>query len=233
MPSWALVQPHELLLLDVGGELFRTLSSAYAHALTSGLPPPPAHSSRDLEVEARGGGAAGRGAVVVGYLSSDFTAHATTHLLKGVFALHDVRKVVPVCLDLAGGGVGSKGSGSAWHSEVAQACRVVGVPAHTGAAASVIRSQHVHVLIDLNGWTAGQRVDVLHARTAPIQALYLGYPGTSGAAHMDYFFTDVTASPPDLSGHYSEKLVLLRDCYYVIHIHITLVECTLLCLSVP
>ena len=39
--GWALVQPHELLLVDVGGDLFLSLSAAYARALASGAPAPP------------------------------------------------------------------------------------------------------------------------------------------------------------------------------------------------
>ena len=70
------------------------------------------------------------------------------------------------------------------------------------------------VLIDLNGWTAGHRSDILSLRAAPIQAVFLGYPATTGAAYMDYMITDVTVSPPDLARHYSEALVLVPGCYY-------------------
>jgi protein O-GlcNAc transferase len=210
--------------LDVGGEVFRALAHAYARGMARGLnpPSPPPPPPRRAE------GMAGK-ALALGYLSSDFTAHATTHLLKGVFALHDPRRVRAICLDLyaaassaahpasaASASSLSKGEGSSWHNEVAQHCHLVSVgalAAHEGAA--VIQRQHVQVLIDLNGWTAGHRSDILHQRAAPIQALYLGYPATTGAPYMDYFISDPTATPPDLAGHFSEKLVLLRTCYYV------------------
>ena len=32
---------------------------------------------------------------------------------------------------------------------------------------------------------------------------------------MDYFISDAKASPPEFAPHYTEKLVLLPDCYYV------------------
>ena len=56
----------------------------------------------------------------------------------------------------------------------------------------------IHVLIDLMGHTTGNRLGVLARRPAPVQAHYLGYPGTIGATYIDYFVTDRVATPPEL-----------------------------------
>ena len=40
----------------------------------------------------------------------------------------------------------------------------------------------------------------------PLQAMWLGYPGTSGAPFMDYIITDKQTSPLELASQYSEKV---------------------------
>jgi hypothetical protein len=234
------MQPHEALLLGLEPSVFLALSTAYSNGMTHHLPTPPPLHSADGGGGARGGmsrsgGEGGRGVVLVGYLSSDFTAHATTHLLKGVFALHnsqqpgrEKQKVHAVCLDLAPGGTaerGGKGAGAAWHDEVASECEMVAVPADQGEAVALIRSLRLDAVVDLNGWTAGQRSSLLSARLAPLQILYLGYPATSGSSFMDYFLTDATASPPEFAVtrmHYSEKLLHYMQVYTVVTLGVEL-----------
>ena len=47
------------------------------------------------------------------------------------------------------------------------------------------------------------------------QAMWLGYPGTSGADCMDYIITDRVTSPVDLADQYSEKLAYMPDTFFV------------------
>jgi protein O-GlcNAc transferase len=58
-----------------------------------------------------------------------------------------------------------------------------------------IFSDRIHVLINLNGYTKGARTEVFAMRPAPVQAMWLGYPGTSGSTFMDYIITDAVTSP--------------------------------------
>jgi protein O-GlcNAc transferase len=58
-----------------------------------------------------------------------------------------------------------------------------------------IFADRIHVLINLNGYTKGARTEIFAARPAPIQAMWLGYPGTSGSTFMDYIITDSVTSP--------------------------------------
>merc|ERR1711971_500306 len=48
----------------------------------------------------------------------------------------------------------------------------------------------IHILVNMNGYTKGARNEIFGLRPAPIQAMWLGYPGTSGASFMDYIITD-------------------------------------------
>jgi predicted O-linked N-acetylglucosamine transferase (SPINDLY family) len=48
-----------------------------------------------------------------------------------------------------------------------------------------------------------------------VQVNYLGYPGTIGAAWLDYIIADATVLPLDDQPYYSEKIVHLPRCYQV------------------
>lgn len=67
----------------------------------------------------------------------------------------------------------------------------------------------------MNGYTKGARNEIFALRPAPVQVMWLGYPGTSGAAYMDYIITDRITSPLDFANQYSEKLAYLPDTFFV------------------
>ncbi len=81
------------------------------------------------------------------------------------------------------------------------------------AIAQLLRDRAVDIAVDLKGYTQDSRPEILAFRPAPIQASYLGYPGTMGADFIDYIIADDTVAPPDQAAHYSEKIVALPDCY--------------------
>jgi protein O-GlcNAc transferase len=64
-----------------------------------------------------------------------------------------------------------------------------------GLAADRVYRDRIHILINLNGYTKGARTEIFALRPAPIQAMWLGYPGSSGASFMDYIITDKVGSP--------------------------------------
>ncbi|XP_035209929.1 UDP-N-acetylglucosamine--peptide N-acetylglucosaminyltransferase 110 kDa subunit-like [Stegodyphus dumicola] len=67
----------------------------------------------------------------------------------------------------------------------------------------------------MNGYTKGARNEIFALRPAPIQVMWLGYPGTSGAPFMDYIITDRITSPLSLASQYSEKLAYMPDTFFV------------------
>ena len=82
-------------------------------------------------------------------------------------------------------------------------------------AAKRIYQDKVDILVDLIGYTKGNRMAIFACRPAPIQVRYLGFPGTTGADFYDYFVTDKIATPQDHAPYYSECFAYLPDCYQI------------------
>lgn len=83
------------------------------------------------------------------------------------------------------------------------------------AAARLIRSHEIDILIDLQGQTAGARANLLAYRPAPIQITYLGLPATTGLPSIDYVIADSYLIPESLAQYYSEKPLYMPDVYQV------------------
>ena len=71
----------------------------------------------------------------------------------------------------------------------------------------------IHILVNLNGHTAGDRNGISALRPAPLQLVYLAYPGTMGANYIDYNVTDETVCPSKHREFYTERLLYMPHCY--------------------
>jgi len=78
---------------------------------------------------------------------------------------------------------------------------------------SRIRADEIDILIDLSGHTSGNRLAVFARKPAPIQVGYIGYPGSTGLASMDYIIADRFIVPEDTDRHYREKILRLPDSF--------------------
>ncbi|MES2013543.1 MAG: glycosyltransferase, partial [Pseudomonadota bacterium] len=79
--------------------------------------------------------------------------------------------------------------------------------------AKKISEDCIDVLIDLKGWTSGSHSSALALRAAPVQIQWLGYPGTMGAAWIDYMIADRVLIRDGDEQHYAEKIIFLPDSY--------------------
>ncbi|QPF87797.1 tetratricopeptide repeat protein [Bradyrhizobium genosp. L] len=76
-----------------------------------------------------------------------------------------------------------------------------------------IRDDRIDVLFDLSGHTAGGRLSLFAARTAPIQLGWAGYVGTVGLDTYDGLIADPVEIPPEHDATYVERPIRLPDCY--------------------
>lgn len=148
----------------------------------------------------------------LGYVSSDFGNHPTSHLMQSVPGMHDRDRVEIFCYAL------SPNDGTKFRSKIeSESDHFIDLSevACNGEAADRIYSDRIHILVNMNGYTKGARNEIFALKSAPLQAMWLGYPGTSGASYMDYIVTDKMTSPLRLADEYSEKLAYMPETFFL------------------
>jgi predicted O-linked N-acetylglucosamine transferase (SPINDLY family) len=145
----------------------------------------------------------------VAYVSADFTEHAVSYLLAGVFEAHDRSQFEIIALRL------KPSDGSAMAQRVDKAFeRTIDVSGMTDAeAAAKMVELEVDIAVDLTGFTENSRTSIFASHPAPIQINYLGYPGTMGTPYMDFILADEYVIPREAAAQYSEKVAYLPDCF--------------------
>lgn len=85
------------------------------------------------------------------------------------------------------------------------------------AAGAALAAAQLHVLVDLNGYTDGERAELHMMKPAPVSMHAIGYPATMGSEYVRYILVDRQASLPASHAHlaFTERLVVLPHCYLV------------------
>ena len=76
-----------------------------------------------------------------------------------------------------------------------------------------IRADELDILVDIKGYTVGERLAVMAKRPCALQVEWLGYPGTMGADFFDYVIADEIVIPPGDERHYSERVLRMPHSY--------------------
>jgi predicted O-linked N-acetylglucosamine transferase (SPINDLY family) len=146
----------------------------------------------------------------IGYVAPGFAGNPLARHLAPVLAEHDRAGFRVFCYSSTGPEAegGRRAFGECEWRDLAALTNEI--------AADRIRADGIDVLVDLAGHLRGR--PLLFARkAAPVQAAWLGYPGTSGLDTMDYRLTDAIADPEGRTEHlHTEKLVRLPEgafCY--------------------
>src|SRR5262249_36436112 len=145
----------------------------------------------------------------VAYLSADYRIHATAFLMAGVFENHDRNRFETTAISF---GADDK---SAMRARLEKAFdRFIDVRKMGDAqVAELLRNGETDILIDLKGYTGEARPGIAAMRPCPVQAHYLGYPGTLAADYFDYIVADRIVIPEEGRRYYTEQIAYLPDTY--------------------
>lgn len=144
--------------------------------------------------------------IKIAFLSSDFRVHSVSFFLKDLFLKID-KKIFEIIVlsNLDKNKEDSmsealKNSTDQWHIIFSKPDIEV---------VNLVKSLDIDILIDLNGLTKGNRVNVMANRCAPIQICWLGYNNSTGLKNMDYLIADNNLVKKDEENLYSEKILYL------------------------
>ena len=144
--------------------------------------------------------------IKIAFLSSDLRKHSVSFFLKDLLYNIDKKTIEIIALsnlpkkqeDNTSEAI--KKSINQWHN-IADKLDVEVI--------SLVKSLEIDILIDLNGLTKGNRIDVIKNRCAPIQICWLGYNNSTGLKNVDYIIADRNLIKKNEENLYSEKILYL------------------------
>ena len=146
----------------------------------------------------------------IGYLSPDFRNHATAFSSSRSWLVTTPQRIHVICYAEVTAPDGRTAElrclARDWRHYAGIVRRRIG----RGSSAD-----GVDLIVDLAGHLAGNRLRALALKPAPVQVSYLGYPGTTGLAAIDYRLTDSVADLAGAEAGYSEELLRLPGCFCV------------------
>lgn len=145
----------------------------------------------------------------VGFISADFREHPVGYLFAGLLEQLDRNKVETYGFSLC------HNDGSELYKRFKGAFDnyITCEDKNSQEVAQIIKQLEIDVLIDLNGYTSGSRLEIFAMRPAPVQMTYLGFPGTLGLPYVDYLIADWHTAPANNDAYFSEKVLRLSSCY--------------------
>jgi predicted O-linked N-acetylglucosamine transferase (SPINDLY family) len=194
------VQPHSALALVDDPWIQRDIAKHFVDAsfpkvLRAVIPPPSSPPDK----------------IRIAYFSSDFYNHATMHLMRSFFASHSLERF-EIYIYSYGPRIEDP-----YRIELETCIKNVHDVGHLSDQEIAALSRHhgIHIAVDLKGHTAGNRSKLFTYGAAPIQVAWIGFPGTSGHPCFDYAIVDDVVVPKELHGSFTEKLIVMPNCYQV------------------
>jgi len=150
-----------------------------------------------------------RDKIRVGYFSMDFREHPVAHLMAELIETHDRNR-----FEIFGFSFGIE-TGDSMRKRLEGAFdKFLEVSLISELdIARLARDHEIDIAIDLGGYTQDSRPAIFAHRAAPIQINYLGFPGTMGTEHLDYFIGDRVTVTQENIEHFSEKIIFLPNSF--------------------
>jgi predicted O-linked N-acetylglucosamine transferase (SPINDLY family) len=139
--------------------------------------------------------------IVVGYVSSDFRTHSAAFAFLPVLRSHDKTSFQINCY--------SSSPSRDQMTAVFQSLADVWIDALSlsdDELADRIQADGVDILVDLSGYTTGNRLGVFARKPSPVQITAWGSGTGTGLQTMDYFFADPITIPQDVRQEFAERV---------------------------
>jgi predicted O-linked N-acetylglucosamine transferase (SPINDLY family) len=165
----------------------------------AGLYKPPAHYANNPQPERT---------LKVGFVSPDLGNHPVGTLLVRILENIDHARMNIICYstgrreDAIAERI--RRAADTWHDVQAL---------DNNALAQKIREDGTDILIDLSGHSGEGRPALFARKPAPVQAIWIGYPGDSGLAAMDYVIADRFVLPDSRQPTTRAKILHLPYCF--------------------
>ncbi len=145
----------------------------------------------------------------IGYLSPDMRVHPVSTFFEAVMSHHDRSHMEIYCYSTTEAPDDTtrrlRELSTVWRDCAGRPDKWI---------AERIHADGIQILVDLAGHTSGNRAAVLRAKPAPVQALYIGYPGTTGLLEVDYLIADSRVCPPEHDSLYTERVARLGGSFW-------------------
>jgi protein O-GlcNAc transferase len=145
--------------------------------------------------------------VKIGFLSGDFRDHSVNFFLKDIIKKIDKKKFFIIGLSnlelKRHHEVITKfyqNQFNEWHNIIDY---------NDEKLVKFVRSLNLDVLIDLNGFTFGNRLNIFAARSAKKQISWCGYNNSLGIKNMDYLIADKNLIKKNEKKYYKEKIIYM------------------------
>ena len=76
-----------------------------------------------------------------------------------------------------------------------------------------IRKDGIHILFDLSGHSANNRLPIFVNKPAPLQVSWIGHLASTGIPEIDYIIGDPHVTPPESREHFVEKILCLPNTW--------------------
>jgi predicted O-linked N-acetylglucosamine transferase (SPINDLY family) len=150
----------------------------------------------------------------VGYLSADFRSHPVAFFLEPILTHHNPRQLDITCYDTT-----ERPDDQTRRLQALVPCWRPCFALSDEALAHQIYHDKIDILVDLSGHTQGNRAAVIACKPAPLQILYIGYPGTTGQRTMDYIISDAVVTPPEYEALYTENILRVDGSFWCFQPH--------------
>ena len=141
----------------------------------------------------------------VAYISSDFRNHAVSYFLKGLITKHNKEKFDIYFY-----------SCSNIEDDITEQFKNSGnfINCYNMSTEDVvqrIKNDEIDILIDLNGFTQSNRLELFLYNCAPIQVSWLGFLNSLGIPSIKYKISDENLIDNETEGYYYENIIKLKN----------------------